>query len=168
VYLQDGSGNRVQGNFAGTAGTGTATLGNLGSGVLIQSSGNNTIGGADSAAMNLLSGNADNGVTLILAAASDNVIQGNRIGTDRIGTLDLGNGFHGIFAFQAPRTIIGGTADGAGNLISGNNEDGVRLEDNSNDTLIQGNRIGTNAAGTAALGNGQTLAEVDVEAGLRP
>ena len=45
--------------------------------------------------------------------------------------------------------VVGGTASGAGNLISGNLNVGIPANATSNNT-IQGNRIGTNAAGTAA------------------
>ena len=51
-------------------------------------------------------------------------------------------------------TSIGGTAAGAGNLISGNTSDGVEISGTgTNLNLVQGNRIGTNAAGTLPLGN---------------
>ena len=55
---------------------------------------------------------------------------------------------------------IGGTGAGAGNVISGNSGDGIDIGSFSptlssgNGNLVQGNKIGTNAAGTAELGNG--------------
>ena len=55
----------------------------------------------------------------------------------------------------ATGNTLGGTADGAGNVISGNNRFGVFLSGgDTSGNLVQGNRIGTDAAGTAALGNG--------------
>jgi hypothetical protein len=51
---------------------------------------------------------------------------------------------------------IGGTAPGAGNTISGNTNYGVWITSRGSgatSNLVQGNRIGTNAAGTAALAN---------------
>ena len=51
---------------------------------------------------------------------------------------------------HAYNTTIGGTAAGAGNLISGNNSLGIRYAVNC---LIQGNFIGTNKEGTKAVGN---------------
>ena len=48
--------------------------------------------------------------------------------------------------------IIGGTAAGAGNLISGNATSGIEINDSKN-TLIQGNLIGLDQTGTLALGN---------------
>src|SRR5262249_12250360 len=47
--------------------------------------------------------------------------------------------------------LIGGTAAGDGNLISGNVGAGVVVSGNYN--VVQGNRIGTDVTGTAALGN---------------
>ncbi|MBX9579111.1 MAG: hypothetical protein K2X87_02285 [Gemmataceae bacterium] len=44
---------------------------------------------------------------------------------------------------------VGGTESGAGNLISGNSQ-GIRGGDQS---TIQGNRIGTDASGTYAVGH---------------
>ena len=53
----------------------------------------------------------------------------------------------------AGANLIGGTAAGAGNLISGNVQDGIFVT-NSTGILIQGNRIGVNPAGTGATSNG--------------
>src|SRR5262249_28239741 len=136
IELENGSGNRVQGNLVGTNRSGAATLPNGANGVLIVSSAGNTIGGAAAGAGNVLSGNGTNGVTLVLAASSGNVIQGNYIGTDVAGTHDLGNLFFGVFAFQAPGTVIGGAAAGAGNLISGNNQHGIFLQTDASDAQI--------------------------------
>ena len=47
---------------------------------------------------------------------------------------------------------IGGAA---GNVVAGNSRVGIWVSNSSNET-IAGNRIGTNAAGTGALGNGLT------------
>jgi hypothetical protein len=53
----------------------------------------------------------------------------------------------------ASNTSIGGTATGAGNLISGNNE-GIELTGSATTlNTIQGNLIGLNAAGTGTIGN---------------
>jgi hypothetical protein len=46
---------------------------------------------------------------------------------------------------------VGGTAAGAGNLISGNIGNGLLIF--APGTLVQGNRIGTDVTGTQALGN---------------
>ena len=48
---------------------------------------------------------------------------------------------------------IGGTAPGAGNVISANHNDGVSLFNGASNNVIAGNLLGTNASGNAALGN---------------
>ncbi len=48
---------------------------------------------------------------------------------------------------------IGGTATGAGNVISGNTADGILIDSGVSGVTVQGNYIGTNTAGTAALAN---------------
>ena len=59
------------------------------------------------------------GIFLFTSGATGNLIQGNTIGTDLTGTLALGNTYEGIYLERAPTNTIGGTAPGAGNLISG-------------------------------------------------
>ncbi len=80
-----------------------------------------------------------------------NKVQGNFIGTNAAGTADLGNG--GGVWIQASNNTIGGTASGARNVISGNGGYGVALGWSAGNKIL-GNYIGTNAAGTADLGNG--------------
>lgn len=149
-----GSQNVVEGNFIGTDATGTIALasGNNGgtAGVALESSAsNNTVGGTAAGAGNVISGNLE-GVRVVGGQGA--VIEGNFIGTDATGTTAVPNNVNGIEIDGGSNTTVGGTAVGAGNLISGNSEEGV--VDAGTGDVIQGNRIGTNAAGTAALGNG--------------
>jgi Ca2+-binding RTX toxin-like protein len=141
------SANLIEGNQIGTDFTGTAAVTN-GAGVEINSSAGNTIGGAAPGAGNLMSGSRFEGIIILGATASGNLIEGNRIGTNADGTAPLGNS-DGIDISSSGNTV-GGLAPGAGNLISGNSY-GVKV--NASGTLIVGNRIGTNAAGTRALAN---------------
>ncbi len=160
------SGNLVAGNFIGTNAAGTAALGNGSDGIFINSAPSNTIGGTTAAARNIISGNgspatfgisASRGVELDGAGATGDVIEGNYIGTDVTGTMALGNGGDGISLVTAGiGNTIGGTTAGAGNVIAGNGRVGIWVDAGSND-LIAANLIGTNAAGTAALGNGLPL-----------
>src|SRR5262249_57671427 len=78
---------------------------------------------------------------------ASNVVQGNYIGLDVTGTKALGNTNQGISMFGTnSSTLIGGTAAGAGNVISGNNGRGLHMHDaGTTGTLVQGNKIGTNA-----------------------
>ena len=148
--------NLVQGNFIGTAASGTTGLMNLRGGVGISGAPGNTIGGTTAGAGNLISANAnssgDAGIYLLDNGATGNVIQGNKVGTDVTGTLPLGNTHEGIYLERALTNTIGGTVAGAGNLISANNTWGILLT-NSSWNVIQGNLIGTKIDGVSGLGN---------------
>ncbi len=146
-------GNEVLGNLIGTDATGTAGLGNLASGISIESGANsNRIGGADPGARNVISANAWSGIR-ILVGSSANSILGNYIGTDASGTGALGNTQDGI-ALSGAANFVGGTGPGEGNVISANGWHGIAIRTETavaNEVL--GNFIGTDATGTAGLGN---------------
>ena len=80
------------------------------------------------------------------------VIQGNYIGTNAAGTSAIANGGRGI-RIKSANVTVGGSTAGAGNLISGNNNDGILLSSDSDGTVIQGNNIGTTADGTGTIQN---------------
>ena len=108
----------MQGNFIGTAASGTSGSGERPGGGRHFRRARNTIGGTTVGAGNLLSANGDAGIYLITSGATGNLIQGNTIGTDVTGTLALGNTYEGVYAERAPSNTIGGAVPGAGNLIS--------------------------------------------------
>ena len=83
---------------------------------------------------------------------SGNKIAGCRIGTNKAGTAALPNET-GIELFDTTGNTIGGTTAADRNLISGNFNIGIEL-DNAEFNVIRGNRIGTNATGTAPIPNG--------------
>jgi hypothetical protein len=174
-----GTNTIVQGNKIGTDVTGRMPLGNgfdpsaifLGQPIngtdgIVLCAGGNTIGGTSAGQGNLVSANRGDG---IFVGSGDNVVQGNRVGTDASGRTALGNHVDGIgsrprifqgvgFCQQAPNgggaanNTIGGTAAGAGNLVSANRQGGIDLVGAANDTVAN-NRVGTDAGGTAPLGN---------------
>src|SRR5205823_3068765 len=84
--------------------------------------------------------------------ATGNQLQGNYIGTDPTGTVDVGNDEEGINVSNASNNFIGGTASGAGNVISGNNRIGVYI-DRANGNTVQGNYVGVDVTGSVAIGN---------------
>jgi len=153
----------VQGNFIGVDATGNTALGNFLNGIFFspprdRSDSSLTIGGTAAGAGNVISGNAGDGV---LIANSNLVVQGNRIGTNLAGTLNLGNGNHGVEAtrggsppFPLVQFTIGGTTAAARNIISGNGGFGLRFFNPTSSTMVQGNFIGTQVDGQTALGNG--------------
>ena len=115
----------------------------------------NTIGGTTTAARNIISGNAHIGVSIHDSGSNSNLVQGNYIGTNALGTAALPNAFQGVAVFLgAQSNVLGGTATGARNIISGNSSDGSRfLNAGTSSNLVQGNYIGLNAAGNAKLPN---------------
>jgi parallel beta-helix repeat protein len=171
IFGNEATGNLVQGNFIGTDVTGTVDLGNSTDGVQIRGAANNTIGGITAEARNVISGNNVRGISIqgdVNMGGSDatgNLVQGNLIGTDVTGTAALGNTHDGVVIRGAANNTIGGTTAGARNIVSGNNTGGGRggvsiinhqtlLITGASGNLVQGNFIGTDVTGTAALGNG--------------
>src|SRR5262249_27371872 len=79
--------DRILGNLIGTDATGLHPLGNLGSGIVLRG-GQDTVGGTEPGAGNVIAANRGAGIELGVAGAfvdssrTDNVVQGNLIGTD--------------------------------------------------------------------------------------
>ncbi len=85
--------------------------------------------------------------------ARDMRIEGNFIGTDSSGTLDLGNGLNGVLVHgNSTSNAIGGTSRFQRNLISGNIE-GITLNFNAERNEVLGNLVGTKKDGISPLGN---------------
>ena len=155
IFIEGMGGNVVQGNFIGTGIYGTNALANgtNGAGGIQINCPNNIIGGVYASNRNLISGNTSYGINVNGAAAVGNIIQGNLIGSDITGNNRIANSTNGImFSFGAAGNTVGGAVTGAGNLISGNGQCGIYVL-SGNGNVIQGNFIGVNRAGTAALFN---------------
>src|SRR5205823_1051458 len=146
---QSATGNVVEGNIIGLDITGRAGLGNNRNGIYLATALNNTIGGTDHGSRNLISGN--NAWAIVVDnVGNGNVLQGNWIGLDILGSCRVPNG--GGINCVAAQTSIGGTGPGAGNLISGNTNEGILLGGSHN--VVQGNLIGTDASGTFPVPDG--------------
>jgi hypothetical protein len=111
-----------------------------------------TIGGTAPGAGNVISGNDDDGIS-ISSQGQLTLVEGNRIGTDADGTAALPNTRNGVSIFLGLSNTIGGTAAGAGNVISGNAGYGIYIRDAGVNTVV-GNLIGTDGSGQSAIGNG--------------
>ncbi|MEE9597348.1 MAG: choice-of-anchor Q domain-containing protein, partial [Acidiferrobacterales bacterium] len=103
---------------------------------------------------------------ILLQTAGNNAIEGNYIGTDVLGAAAAANGNDGVhLASGTNNNVIGGTGAGDGNVISGNTNDGILLTDaGTSNNRVESNFIGTNAAGTTALGNGDDGVSIQVDA----
>jgi hypothetical protein len=86
----------------------------------------------------------------ILVNSSNNTIEGNWIGTDGRG--GFANATAGVNVIGGTKNVIGGLAPAARNVVSGNST-GIAIAKDASGTGIAGNYIGTDPAGTAALGN---------------
>ena len=148
------TGNLILGNYIGTDAGGRRPLANGKSGVIIGGgAGDNTIGGTNAFARNLLSGNTEYGIYLTNTAG--NTILGNYIGTDVSGSNTIPNGFSGLILDNNSRSnVIGGPVATARNLVSGNVNAGIWVTGpGTSGNTVQGNWAGLNAAGNTALPN---------------
>jgi Mg-chelatase subunit ChlD len=143
-----GSGNTITGNTIGLDAAGTSPLGR-GGGILIDTGAqNNRVGGTSAADRNVISGTNGIGVVLTDTATTDNIVEGNWIGTDGAGGLSdaiaSANGT-GVAINAAGQNTIGGTATGAGNVIAHNRGDaGVTVIDGVGNEIV-GNSIFDNS-----------------------
>ncbi len=154
IFGAHASGNQVAGNFIGTSSAGTAAIGNGQFGIVIREAPNNTVGGVDADAGNVVSGNGEAGVAILNATATGNAIVGNLIGTDATGTSDVGNANTGVLIWKAPGNRVGGLLAAERNVISGNDLFGVRIASFlASGNMVQGNFIGTDVTGAAPLPN---------------
>ena len=151
----DATGNVIQGNYIGTDATGTVDLGNSGNGVTMDEAQDNTVGGTEPGAGNLISGNNGHGVSIFDSTSTGNEVLGNLIGTDVTGTLDLGNSVYGVNIGFGQDNVIGGTTAAARNIISGNGGFGIEVSQSATGNEILGNFIGTDITGSVAIANGE-------------
>jgi CSLREA domain-containing protein len=115
-------------------------------------------GGSGSTIRGLAIGRFDTGISLNVATTC--TIEGNFIGTDPTGTIARANANEGISLNGAVGTLIGGNTPAARNVLSGNNSAGtlsrnagITVSFGSDMNTIQGNFIGVDSTGTAALAN---------------
>ncbi len=159
------TGNVVQGNWIGLNGAGDETYGNYTdvAGISLSlGAHDNTIGGTTPDARNVIAGVTGNGISLQDEGTSNNIIQGNYLGTNASGTAAVTINDDAIFMIDASNNTIGGTVAGSGNVISGAGRHGITIFGaNTSGNNVWGNLIGTNAAGTAAIPNGNDGVHID-------
>ncbi len=155
IYIEDADDNVVQSSFIGIDPNGNAkgnTFGVMITSLAGNNAANNLVGGTGEDTRNIISGDLDAGVYTL--NVSDNVIQGNFIGTDITGSNAVANN-DGIrlasTGIISTNNRVGGTTVGARNIISGNSK-GIYIAATSGNT-VQGNYIGTDISGTQLVGN---------------
>jgi CSLREA domain-containing protein len=155
LSLQNNSkNNQVLGNYVGTKADGLAALPNdIGVKIDGGASTGNVIGGTALGAGNLISGNSQSGVQLQSSAVT-NRVEGNIIGLNADGSASLPNANGVYLKTLSTDNTIGGSAAGAGNLISGNTGSGVVITDGAFANFVQGNKIGTDPTGALPRANG--------------
>ncbi len=159
ILMRGGANNTiVAGNLVGINPSGVVAMANQDVGISIEGSGN-IIGGTLSVARNIISGNTGSGILITGAAAMNNVVAGNYIGTDITGLLAKPNAEGILVTNGASSNTIGGNVAGSGNTISGNTLSGVLLSSSSG-TVVMGNIIGLGSDGVTILSNSQSGIEV--------
>lgn len=144
--LVEGDANRIMGSYIGTSATAMAEAGNGGAGILIDGGSGNIVGGSEFGARNILSGNV-RGVHIRGATATENQVAGNYVGLGADGAALLPNGVGVLVQGTAAGNVIGGTHAAERNVISANQFDNIFLAATLG-TTVQGNYVGTDAAGT--------------------
>ena len=138
----------LRGNFIGTG----ADDNNNAYAISCVSSQGLVVGGAAPSARNVVATSGSDAI--LMNQCSNGVIQGNYFGISPDGSSRIGNPFNGIELTQgANGNLIGGSAAGEGNVISGASSSGLKIDGICDGNIVQGNRIGTDASGTGAIGN---------------
>jgi parallel beta-helix repeat protein len=164
------SNNTIQGNIIGPGIAGNNVGGNLDNiGIQFTNGSNNTIGGTTALARNVINSCR---FGIILQNSSSNTIQGNYVGLNLAGEIGPAGANQilnaGIRIENAPNNTIGGTVAGAGNVVSNTHgftsSAGIFVTGSlSQNTVIKGNFVGTNAAGLTDAGNNRGI-EIDLPA----
>lgn len=168
--------NRIVGCFIGTDATGEFAAPNRWTGITLSGgASNNVIGGQLLYERNIISGNGQDGVFISSSPGyvagvitSNNLVQGNFIGTNKEGNAALGrggNGGNGVSIWCGNRV---GEPRGPqanvieNNVISGNVRSGVLISGhNTLENEVRSNLVGTTLSGDSAIPNGRDGVTLD-------
>ncbi len=132
-------GNIVMGNYIGLTPAGTSSIPNGWAGIDI-------FGGVRATLIqgNFVSGNSLQGIAISGLGTSGNLVQGNYVGLDALGQNAVPNGWSGVNFFNGAKSnLVGGLSPALRNVISGNLNQGVVMNDpGTSGNVVQGNYIG--------------------------
>ena len=136
----------IVGNFIGTNASGTAALPNLNDGIFVDFGDGVVIGGTEPGAGNLISGNGQYGVQILVS--NDATILGNVIGPAVSGAaLPSSAQRAGVMITAGSRNRVGGPLPGQSNVIAFHTFTGIGVESGSVRNTISGNSLLSNAFG---------------------
>lgn len=160
---------QITGNFIGTdyeglvdQGAGRDGVGDcIGSGLMLIATNNAQIGGVNPADRNVIGGNQCDDIFITNEddnpnGSGNNVLQGNYIGLGADGLTPLPAGYdeglgNGILLGNSHDDLIGGTEEGATNVVASSYEFGISFRDGCSGSRIEGNYIGTDYTGNATV-----------------
>jgi hypothetical protein len=156
ISINGSSNDTITGNYVGVNAAGTGALGNGAGGILIVGTGaGHVVGGSTLGEGNVVANNGTgltgNGIDINGPDAV--TVRGNFVGLDATGAVAMGNAENGMSFNASVNSVIGGTGPSDGNVIADHNFHAIVLNGGSNSVVMQGNKCGTNAAGTVAIGN---------------
>jgi parallel beta-helix repeat protein len=160
VRIINSDGNFIHGNYIGVDVDGNTELGNSGTGVWLDNSDDNEIGGAAGGEGNVISANGSHGVELD-GGSTDNLVFGNIIGTSATGSVNLGNGGHGVEIDSSDDNEIGGENNGEGNVIVNNSLDGVSVLSGVDNAINRNSIYANGGLGIDLAPNGVTANDND-------
>jgi len=161
IYIgSTGANNSILGNYIGTTAAGNVALGNQAEGINIDGASGTIIGGTVAGAANVIAaGGAGSGIRegiWIINGASGSKIQGNYIGTDVTGTVNLGSTASGVSignsGAPSSNNLIGGTVAGAGNVIAFNGVSGVSIDTSTSGASVNNAVLGNSVYSNTGLG----------------
>jgi hypothetical protein len=146
IAISNGSStNTIQNNYIGIGRDGISVIGNSSDGVSV-------LNASAVVTNNVVSCNGGNGLNF--ENNTSVTLNGNKIGTDIYGTISKGNFLCGVRMLASHNVTVGGSAISDRNVISGNKQDGIKIDGGAQFITIQGNCIGTDSSGKRAIGNG--------------
>ncbi len=153
IFVANSADSLIEGNLIGTDITGAARLGNNADGIFVGINCPGTV-----IRGNVIADAQWNGMQVGYASGTTHgiTVEGNWIGTDVTGTLNLGNAFRGVVV-QGQQNAVGGIGPGEGNVIAFNGLGGVYVDHSTTPIFanpIRGNSIYANGCLGIDFGGG--------------